>query len=56
MINYLSVIYYLICILKANVPDFASANALNVAGPLLFRDSLYLRDRATSHEHSRIQE
>jgi hypothetical protein len=37
VINYLSVIYYLICVLKANIPAFAGANTLNVAGPILFR-------------------
>ncbi len=37
VINYLSVVYYLICVLKANIPAFASANTLNVAGPILFR-------------------
>ena len=36
-VNYWSIIYYALCICKANIEAFHNANALNFLGPIVFR-------------------
>lgn len=36
-VNYWSIIYYALCVAKANIPAFNKANELNFMGPIVFR-------------------